>query len=196
MTLTELQTEVFAITNRPDLADRTLSAIRAATLKLHQMDFFSKDLFESGVAFAASSYLQQLEFRLLFPKWRALKYIRKSDINGADNMPFFDVVTPDSILDSYGLNKTDICYVAGETIQIKSSTELQYIFLGCYLNPDITLTGYSSWIAKDHPFAIVYAAAAQIFKSTGKDEEFNAYTLLEREQRQLVLTSNIQDKGY
>lgn len=196
MTLSELQTEVYAITNRPDLADRTLSAIRAATLKLHQMDFFSKDLFETGLAFSAASYLQQLEYRTLIPRFRALKYIRKSDVNGADNLPFLDIITPEQVLDSYGVNRTDVCYQAGETLQIKSSTELQYIFLGCYLNPVITVSGFSSWIALDHPFAIIYAAAAQIFKSVGKDEEFQAYTLLEREQRQLVLTSNIQTVGY
>jgi len=195
MTLTELQEEVYAITNRPDLADRTLSAIRASTLKLHQADYFYKDLFESGITFSIPAYLQQIEYRTLFPRWRSLKYIRKSDVNGFSGGAILDVITPDQILDDYKQNRTDVCYVAGETINIRSSTDLQYIFLGCYLNPNVTLAGYSSWIAIDHPWAIIQTAAAQIFRSTGKQEEWAASTREAAEQFALVRESNILAVG-
>lgn len=196
MTLTELQNEVYAITNRPDLVGRTQSAIRAATLKLHQSDFYYKDLFETGIVFSTAAYLQQLEYRTLIPRWRALKYIRKSDVTGSDNFPFIEIITPEQVLDEYKQNRNDVGYLTGEVIQIRSSTELQYIFLGCYLNPNITLTGYSSWIALDHPFAIVYEAAAQIFKQIGKTEEWQAYTLMAREQMQAIVVTNTQAVGY
>jgi hypothetical protein len=195
MNLSELQTEVYAITNRPDLADRTLSAIRAQTLKLHQADYFYKDLFESGVVFSTSNYLQQLEYRTLFPRWRSLKYIRKSDVNADPNGKILTVITPDQVVDDYSCNRNDVCYAAGEIINIRSSTDLQYIFLGCYLNPDVTLSGYSSWIATDHPWAIIYNAAAQIFKSIGKQEEWAAAMQDAREQYALVVQSNILAKG-
>ena len=196
MNLTELQTEVYAITNRPDLADRTLSAIRAATLKLHQADYFYKDLFESGVTFSTPAYLQQLEYRTLFPRWRALKYIRKSDVNSFADGAFLEIISPDQVLDSYSLNRSDVCYAAGLTVNIRSSTELQYVFIGCYLNPDITLAGYSSWIALDHPWAIIQLAAAQILRSIGKTEEWAAATREAAEQFQLVRESNILAVGY
>ena len=196
MNLTELQTEVYAITNRPDLADRTLSAIRAATLKIHQSDYFYKDLGETGIQFSTADYLQQIEFRTLVPRWRALSYIRKSDINQFDSGQLLEVVTPGNIVDSYNLNRPDVCYVAGSVIQIRSSTALQYAFLGCYINPDITLTGFDSWVALDHPFAIVYQAAATIFKSIGKDQEWQAWTMQAQEQINLVKISNIEAKGF
>lgn len=196
MTLTELQNEVYAITNRPDLVGRTQSAIRAATLKLHQSDFYYKDLFETGIVFSTAAYLQQLEYRTIIPNWRTLKYIRKSDVNGADNLPFLEIVVPELVLDSYHQNRNDVAYATGEVIQIRSSTKLQYIYLGCYVNPNITLTGYSSWIALDHPFAIVYEAAAQIFKQIGKTEEWQAYTLMAREQAQAIAVTNVQTVGY
>lgn len=195
MTLTELQDEVYAITNRPDLADRTLSAIRASTLKLHQADYFYKDLFESGITFSTSAYLQQIEYRTLFPRWRALKYIRKSDVNAYAGGTILEVITPEQILDDYKCNRNDVCYVAGETINIRSSTDLQYIFLGCYLNPNVTISGYNSWIAKDHPWAIIQTAAAQIFRSTGKQEEWAASTREANEQFALVRESNILAVG-
>lgn len=195
MTLTELQNEVYVITNRPDLVGRTSSAIRAATLKLHQTDFYYKDLFETGISFSAANYLQQLEYRTLIPNWRTLKYVRKSDVNSTDTGKFLEVVTPESVLDSYGLNRNDVVYATGEVLQIRSSTELQYIFLGCYLNPNITLSGYSSWIALDHPFAIIYEAASQIFKQIGKSEEWQAYKIMANEQAAAIAVTNIQTVG-
>jgi len=196
MTLTELQNEVYAITNRPDLVDRTLSAIRAATLKLHQADYFYKDLLETGVVFSTAAYLQQLEYRTIIPLWRSLKYIRKSDVDASDSGAFLEVITPELVLDDYKQNRNDVCYTAGATINIRSSTELQYIFLGYYVNPDVTVSGYSSWMAIDHPWAIIYTAAAQIFKSTGKQEEWAAATQDARDWYAQVVQSNILAVGY
>lgn len=196
MTLTELQTEVYTLTNRPDLTAETLLAVRAATLKLHQTDYFYKDLFETGISFSSAEYEQSIEYNTLIPLWRALKYIRKTDVDGDDTLPFFTVIQPESVLDDYNLNRTDVCYVAGTNIQIKSSTEFQYAFLGCYLNPNITESGWNTWIGRDHPYAIVFDAAATIFKMIGKTSEFAAYTGLALEQRDLVVKSNIQATGY
>lgn len=196
MTLTELQNEVYAITNRPDLADRTLSAIRAATLYIHQSDYYYKDLFETGIAFLTEDYLQQFEFRSVIPQFRSLKYTRKTDINLYDQGDFFEIITPDAVVDDYKINRTNVCYIAGSVVQYRSSSNFQYALFGCYLNPVITTIGYSSWVATDHPFAIVYRAAANIFKSTGKQEEWAAATQDANVQLDEVKISNIQTQGY
>lgn len=196
MTLTELQSEVYTLTNRPDLTAETLAAVRAATLKLHQLEYFYKDLFETGVTFSSSAYQQQIDYRTLIPAFRSVSYIRKTDSTGSDDLGFFDVIQPESVLDLYQMNREDVYYVAGQMIQLRSSTQFQYIILGCYINPDITVAGYNSWIALDHPYAIIYQAAADIFKAIGKSEEFAAYTAMALDQRQVVTISNIQAKGY
>ena len=59
MTLNELIAEVYTITNRPDLVAQTLMAVRSATLKLHQSDYYYKDIFETGFQFTSAEYLQQ-----------------------------------------------------------------------------------------------------------------------------------------
>lgn len=196
MTFTELLTEVYAITNRPDLVDRTKSAIRSATLTAHQSDYFYKDLFETGIVFPTSSFIQQFDYITLIPQWRSLKYIRATDADGADYMKFFDVIQPEAVLDDYGLNRTDVCYAAGTVIQIRSSTEFQYALLGCYLNPVITEIGYNSWIARDTPWAIIYLAAANIFKSIGKQEEWAAANSDANIQMQLLKQSNVMAGGW
>lgn len=197
MTLNELRDEVFILTNRPDLVNETLSAVRSATLKLHQADYFYKDLYETGISFSSAEYQQQIEYRSLLPRWRSLKYLRKSDSSGSGTGAFFEILSiPEQILDNYLLNKNDVCYVAGSVVQVRSSTEFQYAILGCYLNPDITLAGYNSWIATDHPFAIIYEAAATVYKTVGETDQFAAYTRLAQELRQEVVISNIQAQGY
>jgi hypothetical protein len=124
-----------------------------------------------------------------------VKYIRKSDVDGEPG-DFLTLKTPEEILDRYGYQKEDIFYVAGDVIQIKSSTELQYIFFGCYLNPDITESGYNSWIALDHPYAIVYEAAITIYKAIGFDEQGTVFSRLAAEQLEMLRMSNITAQGY
>ena len=196
MTLTELIAEVYTITNRPDLVGQTLTAVRSATLKLHQSDYYYKDLRETGVSFVSALYVQQLEYRTLFPKWRALKYVRKTDAAGTDTGAFLELVVPENVLDNYKQNRNDICYVAGEVIQIRSSTQVQYIILGRYDNPDITQAGYDSWIALDHPYAIVFEAASTVFKMIGDTDQFAAYTALAGMQLVELRNSNIIAAGY
>lgn len=196
MTLTELKNAVYSLTNRPDLTGQTLLAVQAATLKLHQSDYFYKDLFETGIQFTDELYTQQIEYATLIPRWRALKYLRKTDIDQSDDGEFFEVILPEQVLDSYNVNRDNVCYVAGSVIQIRSSTLLKYAILGCYRNPNITEASYDSWIARDHPFAIIYQAAADVLRQIGKQEESALLAKEYNDQLTAVRLSNIDAKGY
>jgi hypothetical protein len=196
MTLTELITEVYELTNRSDLVAETLSAIKAATLKAHRTDFYSKDIYETGISFDAANYKQSLDYVSLFSNFRAFKYLRKSTGATDDSGIFFTVITPEEVLDSYGINRTDIAYVAGRVLEIRSSTEFQYALLGCYVLPIVTTAGYSSWVAEQNPFAIIYEACRVIFKSIGYDEQSNTFTRLVAEEYELLKLSALSDVGY
>jgi hypothetical protein len=196
MTLAELISEVYTITGRPDRVAETASAIKSATLKAHQSDFYYKDLYETGVAFATSAYVQQFDYRSLIPLWRANKYWRKYDNVNAVPGNFLDSILPEQVLDRYLVEKTNIYYFAGAFLNLKSDTQEQYYLMGCYLNPDITTAGYNSWIAKDHPYAIVFDAAATVFKAVGKDDEASAYRTMIPEQIAMLRASNINAQGY
>jgi len=196
MTLTDLINEVYTITGRPDRVAETASAIKSATLKAHQCDFFWKDMFETGIAFASSAFVQQVDYRALIPLWRANKYLMKYD--NVNQVPgrILDLIQPEQILDRYQVTKTNIYYYAGAYINIQSDTSEQYYLYGCYVNPDITTAGFNSWIAKDHPYAIVMDAAATVFKAIGKDDEAAAYRTLVPEQISILRASNIVASGY
>jgi len=198
MNLAELTAEVYTITGRPDRVAETLTAVKAATLKAHQSDYYYKDIFETGVAFDSAEFIQQLDYRALLPLWRAIKYLRKYDVSTTPTTPgrFLDLIVPENVLDRYQVEKTNIYYAAGAYINIKSDTAEQYYLLGCYLNPDITSAGYNSWIAQDHPYCIIFDAAATVFKAVGKDEEAAAYRTLNAEQFAMLKTSNIVANGF
>lgn len=193
-TFTELLADVYTLTNRPDLVAETTLAVKAATLKMHQRDFFPKDLFETGISFSTSEYQQQLDYRSILPRYRALKYIRKTDVTAVPG-DFLSVILPEQTLDSYKVTKDNVVYLAGAVLQIRSSTLLQYIILGCYNNPSVDPTAYSSWIALDHPYAIVFEAARVVFKSIGFMEESSQMDRLVQEQVQ-ELDQEISTLGF
>lgn len=226
MNLTELTTAVYNLTNRPDLVNETFTAIQAATLKAHQSDYYYKDLFETGLSFDTADYTQTLQYRNVIPLWRSLKYIRKFPnsaeqslysiqsvnqmfavyTNPVSGIPGFDgtniathelkLIEIENFRDYFHIQKRDVCYLAGANVQIFTHNQEQNYLLGCYINPNVTQTDYSSWVSLDCPFAIIYEAAAQVFKMIGKDEEAAAYRQIVPEQISILRASNIVGNGY
>lgn len=172
------------VTKRPDLIDETALAVRTATLKAHQSDFYPKDIFETGISWDDPAFFQSLDYRALIPRWRAFKYLRKYSSGVAGT--FFTLLTPEQTLDGYNINRENICYLAGEMLEMRSDSEDTYMILACYRNPALGAGNYDSWIALDHPYAIVYEAARLIFKQTGWDEQAAAIKQEVAEQYQLL----------
>jgi hypothetical protein len=193
--LNDLAAEIYTITNRPDLAAETLSAIKAATLKGHQSDFYQKDIVEVALEFQTAAYLQDFDYKAAIPRWRAAKYFRKFDPTTGDGMGFIKIITPEDILDGYGVNRVNVAYLAGVNYKIKSNDLLQYMLVGAYVNPDITDSGYNSWISDDHRYFIIYEACRLIFKMIGFDEQSSSYERLVGEQMQLLKTSQVPTVG-
>lgn len=189
--------DVITLTNRPDLVGETTLAVKAATIKAHQSDDYIKDFQEYSVQFSAADYFQSLDYKVLIALWRKPRYIRKYINTGPTAGPgdFLTYLEPEKVIDTYGDSRTDIYYVAGANIQIRSSDLLQFILVGIYTNPDITSTGFNSWIADDHPFAIIYEAAALVFKTIGYDEQAAIFRVLVAEQLQLLKQHAITGTG-
>jgi hypothetical protein len=198
MTLTELITEVYNLTNRPELSTQTLSAVRAATLKMHHLDYFDRDLVENPIDFGQVAYLQSFQYKQLFPRWRAIKYLRYLDITTSPPTPgeFFNVITPEEALDSYAVTRTNVLYLAGSSIQINALVQFQYGLMGCYLHPDITTGSFTSWIADEHPYAIVYEAARTVCKLVGLDQQYSRMETQVAEEVAALKITAISTRGY
>lgn len=194
----DLVTEVMAVTGRPDLVTQTNSAVRSATLSAHTFDYFPKDLFETAIQWQVPDYVQSLDYKLLVPRWRAFKYLRKYDATALDTRTaagdFLDLIQPDVVLDSYDLARENVCYLAGDRLEIRSTTKDTYSLLGCYIYPTVTEVNYSSWIAQEFPYAIIYTAASILYNQTGYTEEVRNMQGLAAIQFQL-LQQQITAKG-
>ena len=187
MTFDELVTEVYSLTNRPDLVAETKLAVKAATMKAHQTDFYSKDIYETYVDLGdTASYSFSLDYITLISNFRALSYIRT----------FLEVISPLEVLDRYGATRLNVAYIAGRVIEMKAATTFSKCILGCYVLPVVTEAGYTSWIAQLYPYAIVFEAARVVFKTIGYDEQSAAYEGLVGEQFNLLRASALPDVGY
>lgn len=218
MNFTDLCNEVFTLTARPDLVAETQSAVRAATLRAHHLDYFPKDLNEQPIVFAAAQFFQSIPISF-FKNFRALKYLRKfypgicSDqaydqqilpgmwpiiYSPGANLPdgkFFRILSPEDTLDSYQINQVDVAYIAGQNIQLKSGDQFQNLLCGIYTHPDITVAGWNSWLANEHPYAIVYDACMTVFKTIGYDEQVTHYEKLVLMEQSQVIQSQILAVG-
>lgn len=176
MTLDELKSEVYLLTARPDLEDETLQAIRAATLKMHQREFWRRDLKETGVQFETAAYLQSFDLYAFIPKFRSLAYVRKY------LGKLFEIIEPTQLFNIFGNERTDVVYLAGNILQMRSSEPFTYFLLGYYAYPDVTVEGWNSWIAEEFPYTIIYEAAATVTVSIGYNERASSFATKAREE--------------
>lgn len=191
MTLAQLQAAVITETNRPDLIPETLQAVLEATLSIHTVDNFYKDIVEAQVVFNDPTLFLQILDTTTLPLFRNTAYIRKTDPGitaveqqtsqstfSSGQFNFLKRVDVGDILDNYGYEKADIYYQAGSQINIKSGTALGYITVGWYAYPNLDPTGvaFASWIAREFPYVIVYKAAAGIFAKIGEDKSWSIYS--------------------
>lgn len=196
MTFDELLEEVFLITNRRDLVAETKSAVKAATLKAHKTDFYSKDLFETGVEFTSADFRQSLDYISLLSNFRSFKYFRRVEDENDDVGKFIAIITPEEVLNSYGCNRTDIAYVAGRVLEIRSSVEFSKALLGAYVSPIVREGAYLSWVAEQFPFAIIHESARRVFRSIGNLDEANAQAQFVSEEYSELRASAITDVGF
>ena len=208
MNLAQLSAAVVIETKRPDMdtfsgGDGTIQQkIVAATLFLHGMDFFLKDIAETLVVFDQAAYLQTLDCTEI-PMFRRMYYARKWDptlqtyqqnptilpplfnsvgaVNPTQSLAFFKIIDADHIFDNYNYKqeRTDVAYQTGDTLSFKSSSSFAQMLFGYYKFPNTDTSGtgqnFSSWIARDHPFAIIYHATSSIFAMIGKQESSRKY---------------------
>lgn len=211
MNFTELVNAVITDINRPDMGfvsqggdGQIPQAVVSSTLKMHGLDFFYKDIKTARIIFDTAAYIHDLDLTG-FARFRSISYVRKDDpslasyqqnptlvpplfsgtgaVNFKQSMHFLKILSPDDILDSYGVEKLDVAFQAGDSLYIKSSSLLQYALIGWYAFPNVDTTivngvdgaNFYSWIARDYPYAIVYDASSAVLQSIGETDASRAY---------------------
>lgn len=196
MNFAELCAEVNIVVKRPDLASRVEGAVRAATLKMHHSDFFYKDILETAIIFDDALSLQSFTPSEAIPNFRKAKYLRfwHETTTGAMPGAFLEPITIENSLDGYHTMKTNVFYMAGKQLQMRCCPAVKHILFGAYVHPIITpAESYSSWIAEEYPYAIIYEAIRTIFRSIGFTEQANEFAQLSAEILGEIKMSSVDD---
>ena len=160
MNYQQLYKEVIAKTNRPELVAETQLAITQATLRMHSLAWFAKDLAVAQIRFptAAAGGMNTVAIS------RNLMRCRKVyAIEGAEELDTSEIFKRETAA------LHNVWYVLGDSLVIKSTNQVQTV--SWVTTPIVTpVTDYSSWIAVQHPYAIVDEAARIVAELTGRAE--------------------------
>lgn len=192
MTLTELVSEVSSLTRRPDQELNAVSYIRAATLAAHSLDDFSRDLVIATIANPAP-----LEYKISIPHpafWKKWKQLNVADSAGTTGVELVET-SISTLVDSYGYRKTNCYYIAGTATTAflgELSPQLQYSY---YAYPNVSTTGYASWVATNHPYYLIYSAAARVFALLGRRDMAQQYERDAFNAASAIVKDNITEQG-
>ena len=177
MTQDQLVHEVLGIVNRPDLDTFIRSMVRASILKAHQRDYYYKDIVESGVKFEEPKIIQNFDPKNIFgPGFRKIKYVRRwlydasSPSLGAPG-PLLEPIEIREVIDEYNNQRSDVFYMAGQLVQMRSHHGIQYCLTGAYVLPNVIPNEVDSWICREYPYYIIHEAAASVLAKTGKEKD-------------------------
>jgi hypothetical protein len=109
----------------------------------------------------------------------------------------YEQISINDLFDSYGNLKQECWYKAGLMYRINAALSATDTLDCIYLQyPELMPAVYFSWIAVEHPEAIVEEAASQVFKAVGKDTEHQRYAQLSMENLMRLKSLHIPALAY
>lgn len=145
------------LSNRPDVIEEIKIQLRQATLSIHHLDFFHRDLV-SGLINSTSGKQQELTIPLsTFPRVRAIKDIVPTFSNscGIATQQCAKPLTPNSSLEHCRCN-TNWWRTTGGNLTINSNAATHQYEMYFYQNPKLAPDEeYSSWVADLYEEALI-----------------------------------------
>jgi hypothetical protein len=164
---TDLQTAVFAWTNRADLVTETDVAIRSAVRSAHKAGTFTRDLVSVPLTNVdISTQISAVDLVANAPNFRRLISVGPT---GLDTR--YDEVFAYNILDPEGFARLNVYWLLGQTLNIRASSPSATITLIYLRNwTTVPIASLDSWIAVDYIDLVAAAAAAQVLSGIGEQE--------------------------
>lgn len=175
-TFSQLQEDVIALTNHPELTVETTLAIRMATLKLHLLEYWEEDSVEVPVSVTQTDGLYQIDIpEDISPLAAKIKYLQKADGK------FLKKIDPVDAFDEYTRLRTNVYYRVGKYLKCRSNTSDLSVLVGYQQAPVTTESGYSSWIADAYPHLVAVEAAANVMNAIGETDMVKRFQALAME---------------
>lgn len=176
-TFAEMQTAVIEITKRPALVDLTNTAIKLATVRAHSVNFFPRDLTNAVTTYTVvttSNFTDIENVYDLVPNLRTFKFIQSEDPathQAVENLEY--VQDLQNIWDEDGVRKLSVFTVLGSTLRCSFAAATGRARIWYYRLPDVSSSGYSSWIANAHKEELAMWAAGIVWQRSGYQEQAN-----------------------
>lgn len=171
--------DVISITNRPDLESETAIALRSATTNAHLTDAYFRDCATTQVQLPNGSNQWGIDIATMFPNFRGCGQVRPTDIN--QNLVILapesqiNVVEMGDIYDDYGSLRTNIAYVSGSSLVVRSPITSYGLAVEWFQAPNTRRAQYNSWIAQMAPSIIIFWAAGIVLTTNGNEEKARNY---------------------
>lgn len=174
-TFADMQAAVIAQTKRPELVAVTDSAIRMATLRAHQVDFFPRDQANVQLTFAVLGnnqiFVDIPDIYTQVPRIRTPDFVQSLDVNTLMPNEILEyVVDYKNFWDEYNELKSSVFTMLGNTLRIRSLANSGKAQLYFYQNPDTSTATYNSWIADLYKEELALWAAAIVWQRSGFQE--------------------------
>lgn len=164
----DLQAKVYTLTDRPDLVNETLAALRLAVRTAHKSGKYWRDLntYDTAVLSTTTSP-QSFAVAGTVSRFRQIATIRDKN----NPSVYFTEVRIDDIVDEDGYYRTDVYWAMGTMVYIRASNPSTQYTMEYYQIPVTTDASIvSSWIADEYEDAVVYLAAATVCGMVGEQE--------------------------
>ena len=153
---TDILADVYTLTARSDLVAESKLGIRAATIKLHGLEYWREDRIEEEIPVATVAGQFSLDASEDFsyaPRPNSLL------VKKAASDSFFEEINPKQLLDGFGFRRFDVFYRAGNLYKFLTSSQDSSVVASYYRMPTATEVAYESWIADLYPHFIAVEAA-------------------------------------
>jgi hypothetical protein len=210
-TLASLLASVFTYTMRPDQIARTQQALTNAIIKEHsELDYVEDLALQSPISLTQNSpnlfrYSVSLVSAGLYPACRKILMIKEIPAHtyqdfgtffGDYGTLVFNRTKASDIIDNYYAERRNYYSQIGQVINLVADREVDNVGILYYATPVVDWSGgipYVDWIADQFPNLYIYAAAAEVFKVIGKDQQMKAMLQLVAETRMAVIKSKINE---
>ena len=173
MNLEAIVAEVLARTMRVDKTDEIRKSVRKAIRMVHTAAYFPRDIVEEEVDLGGTYQ----KFKIQLPP-RVRKFTNVAPLNSnGDPVPIttknntFEYVNAQDIITSHHERKSDIYYVTGGTLTVKSTVGAQKLYVGFYALPEISDNQLETWLMRDYESVFIDAALADFYSSIGRTQQ-------------------------
>ena len=211
-TFSELLDDIYLITSRPDLVDRTTLALKTAILKEHSplghdlrrdLSFITIGLDQADPNY----YRYQISLGSIAGGSRIRKIKSLTEMSsqgsvisdtyyGTLGIIKFTEVDSDNIVDAYSMEIPNYFYRSGDGLYLAAARQVDTIKLSAYLYPDLSNTAtYTDWLADLYPYLLIASASAEIFRVTGKDDKRRQQLLDLQDARANLIRNEVTEIG-